>query len=204
MHAPRFVSFEGGEGSGKTTQIKRLAGAFEKEGRRVLLTREPGGSPSAESLRRLLVEGAPEAWDAVSETLLFLAARRNHWQTVIAPALKQGMTVLCDRFSDSTLVYQGLAKGLSLEYVQALSRLTLPVRAVPDITLLLDIAPAEGLSRARARMGRETRFEAMDMAFHMRVREGFLRLAGQEPGRIRIIDAAKSIDEVFTAVKASC
>ncbi len=202
MRGP-FISFEGGEGSGKTTQLNLLAESLRARGRSVIITREPGGTEMAESIRRLLVEGEADRLDAVSETLLFLAARHDHWRNIIAPAISAGQIVLCDRFMDSTLVYQGIGKGLGVEYVRSLSRLALGTLQ-PDITLLFDISPEAGLQRAHARPGRETRFEQMGQAFHAQVREGFLMLAKAEPGRIRIIDAGKTIDMVSEQVMRAC
>lgn len=184
-----FITFEGGEGGGKSTQIRMLAEALQYKGKDVVLTREPGGTEGAERIRALVVEGKEEQWDAVSETLLFLAARRDHVERVIKPALKGEKIVLCDRFSDSTFVYQGIGKKLGIAYVQQLQELAIGALK-PDLTFLLDIAPEEGLKRASARSDNETRFEGMDMAFHTALRDGFLTLARQEPQRIRIVDAA--------------
>jgi dTMP kinase len=194
-----FISFEGGEGSGKTTQIRKLFDAFTAAGRKCIVTREPGGSPSAEAIRKLLLTGSTDKWNAVAETLLFQAARVEHVENVIRPALARGEIVLCDRFVDSTIVYQGIGKGLGVEYIRELHRLTLG-GLMPDVTLLFDIDPKEGLKRAGSRAGNETRFENMDIAFHRSVREGFLMLAKAEPQRFAIIDAGKSMEEVAQAV----
>ncbi len=190
-----FVSLEGGEGSGKTTQLSLLADFLRAEGNEVLTTREPGGTDGAENIRRLVVQGHVDQWDSISETLLFLAARRDHYRRVIFPAISEKKIVLCDRFIDSTLVYQGIAKGLGVEYVRQLHRLSLG-RIEPHITLLFDISPEHGLARARNRAGTETRFEALGLDFHQRIRQGFLSLAAETPERIRVIDASGGVEEV--------
>jgi dTMP kinase len=198
----RFITFEGGEGSGKSTQIQRLYEALVSQDIHCVLTREPGGCASAEAIRALLVEGSGDKWHPVAETLLFQAARVEHCERVIRPALAQGKIVLCDRFVDSTLVYQGIAKGLGVEYVRALHRMSVG-SLMPQLTFLLDIDPEIGLQRAGARKGAETRFENMDAGFHRQVREGFLALAAQEPRRFAVIDASRSQDEVYTAILAA-
>jgi dTMP kinase len=190
-----FITFEGGEGSGKTTQIKRLYDAVVASGKKCIITREPGGSPAAEAIRKLLLTGAGDKWHPVAETLLFQAARVEHAEQVILPALARGEIVLCDRFLDSTIVYQGIGKKLGLEYIRLLHRMTLGTLA-PDLTLLLDIDPVIGLKRAKGRQGHETRFENMDIAFHKNVREGFLALAKAEPERYAIIDATQDAEKV--------
>jgi dTMP kinase len=194
-----FITFEGGEGSGKTTQIKLLYDTFARAGKKCLLTREPGGSPCAEAIRNLLLTGAGDKWHPVSETLMFQAARVEHVERLLKPALARGETVLCDRFLDSTLVYQGLAKGLGLEYISRLHHFTLG-NFGPHLTLILDIAPAVGLKRAKQRAGDETRFEGMDIAFHQKVREGFLAIAKLEPARCMVIDASGSAEDVHKAI----
>ena len=196
----RFITFEGGEGSGKTTQIKLLHDHFVSSGAKCLMTREPGGSPAGEAIRNLLLTGGGDKWNPVAETLLFQAARVEHVERVIKPALARGETVLCDRFLDSTLVYQGIAMGLSLEYVSRLHRMTLGT-FMPDRTIVLDIDPAIGLPRAKSRAGSETRFENMDAAFHAKVREGFLALARAEPQRCTVIDASKHIEDVWKSIR---
>lgn len=200
MAVPRgkFITFEGGEGCGKTTQIKLLSAALTQRGVAHITTREPGGTPLAEKIRPLLVEAqtAGEDWTPLAETLLFLAARVQHWQQKIEPALAAGQWVLCDRFIDSTLVYQGIGKGLGLETLQTLHHNINGDAWKPDVTLLLDIDPAEGLKRAGARNDNETRFEDLDFSFHQKLREGFLQLAKAEPTRIRIINALGSPESV--------
>jgi dTMP kinase len=194
-----FITFEGGEGSGKTTQIKLLQEYFQKQGRKCLLTREPGGNPGAEAIRQLLLTGAGDKWTPVSETLLFLAARTDHVEKIIKPALTKGEIVLCDRFTDSTVVYQGIGKGLGVEYIQKLSQLAIGDFA-PDLTLILDIDSKVGLSRAEKRAGDETRFENMNLEFHQKVREGFVSLSKRAPQRYKIIDANKPVSDVHKAI----
>lgn len=199
-----FITLEGGEGAGKSTQLQRLRDRLEAAGRKVLTTREPGGTPGAEEIRGLLVKGEPGRWDAWSELLLVYAARRDHVERVIRPALAAGTWVLCDRFLDSTLAYQGYARGLGPGAIETLHALTIG-RLRPDLTLILDLDPARGLARAAARRGGEGRFEAQDLAFHERLREGFRAIAAAEPQRCRLIDAsgeeAAVAAEVWTAVE---
>jgi dTMP kinase len=183
-----LITLEGGEGSGKTTQRELLVAAFARAGLPLVTTREPGGSPGAEAIRGLLVRGDVDAWSPETETLLFYAARLDHVQRVIAPALEAGTHVLCDRFADSTLVYQGAGKGLSEAYIENLHHLTLGNLA-PHLTLILDIDPARGLERAAARRGDETRFESMDVDFHHRIRAGFLELTMRHPQRCVAVNA---------------
>lgn len=186
----RFISFEGGEGSGKSTQLQLLRDAFTASGLPFESTREPGGTPGAEQIRNLLVTGDVDAWDAITETLLFYAARADHVARKIKPALAEGRHVICDRFADSTFVYQGVGKGLSVKYVQNLHHMTLG-NFMPHLTVLLDIDPAAGLARAASRRGHENRFEEMDISFHQNIRAGFLALAKREPGRIAVLDATQ-------------
>jgi dTMP kinase len=195
----RFITFEGGEGAGKSTQAKLLKERLEGRGTRAVLTREPGGSAGAEQIRKLLVEGEPERWTAMTETLLFLAARSDHVAKLIAPALADGAWVICDRFIDSTLVYQGVARGLGLERVRALQTAALG-DIVPDLTLILDLAPDAGLARTQNRSGDETRFERFEAEFHARLRAAFREIAAEEPGRCVVIDASRSRDEVASEI----
>jgi len=191
----RFITFEGGEGAGKSTQIKLLAAFLEGEGVDAVLTREPGGTPGAEAIRDLLVTGNPDRWDATVEALLNTAARRDHVERVIRPALARGTWVLCDRFFDSTLVYQGHAGGLS---VADLERLT--VFAIgdlrPDLTVVMDVPVAEGLARAGRRAGDENRFESREKAFHEAVRGGFVDVARNNPDRCIVVDATQTKETV--------
>jgi dTMP kinase len=196
--AGRFVTLEGGEGAGKTTQIRRLAEALRADGQDVLVTREPGGSPGAEEIRGLIVSGEPGRWDPVTEALLLYAARRDHLERTIRPALAAGRWVLCDRFADSTMAYQGYGHGLGRQAVLDLHRASIGDFR-PDLTLILDLPVEVGLRRAAERGGAgraEDRFERMGCAFHQRLREGFLDIARHEPGRCRIVDAARDPDAV--------
>lgn len=194
-----FITFEGGEGAGKSTQIKRFSEYLNIEDEKPITTREPGGTPGAEAIRQLLVTGGADSWDAISETLLFFAARNDHIARRIKPALAEGKTVLCDRFTDSTLVYQGIGKKLGLIYIQELHRLVFG-NFTPDLTFILDIDPQEGLKRAHSRNDSENRFEALDISFHQAIREGFLSLANANPECYRIIDASASPDAVHQAI----
>ncbi len=195
----RFITFEGGEGSGKSTQIKRLESWLLSRGIGVVLTREPGGVEEAEALRNLLLQGAADRWDPISETLLFQAARIQHVRHKILPALERGYWVLCDRFLDSTLVYQGIGKGVSQEWIRDLYLRSMP-DIFPDLTILLDIDVAAGLYRAKARADKEQRFENMQLSFHEKVRQGFLAIAESEPIRLKVIDASGTQDEVTARI----
>lgn len=197
----RFLSFEGIDGSGKSSQARRLAATLRAAGTEVVLTREPGGSPGAEEIRRLVLEGDPARWSPETEALLFTAARRDHLERTIRPALARGAAVICDRFADSTRVYQGITRGDLRGLVDRLHELAITVE--PDLTLLIDIDPAEGLARARARAGSEQRFEDMGLAMQIRMRAAFLDLAAGAPGRFRIIDGKGSEDEVAARVLAA-
>lgn len=193
-----FITLEGGEGCGKSTQSRLLARAFESAGLAVLLTREPGGTPAAESIRPLLVstQHEQEEWHPLAETLLFQAARVQHIEQKLKPALAAGTHVICDRFIDSTRVYQGMAKGLSIAAIDALHAQTTRQPNgqpfLPHLTLILDIPAEVGLARATARGGAETRFEQEKIEFHHRLRDGFLALAGREPERIVVLDAQQA------------
>ncbi len=202
MTRGRFITFEGGEGGGKSTQVKLLASALEAAGHSVVLTREPGGSPGAEEIRKLIVEGAPERWDGLTEALLISAARREHVVRTIEPALAAGRWVVCDRFADSTIAYQGYGRGLDRAMLDALRRYAVGA-LVPDLTLILDLPVAVGLERARARRGAEQRFEAMDEAFHERLRQGFRAIAAAEPTRCRVLDAGGTIADIHRAALAA-
>ena len=200
MTRGRFITLEGGEGAGKSTQAGRLVALLEARGRRVVATREPGGTPGAEEIRALLVTGAPGRWDAWSEALLVHAARRDHVERLIEPALARGDWVVCDRFLDSTVAYQGFARGLGAGAIEALHGLVFG-RLRPDLTLIFDLDPAEGLRRAAARRGGAGRVEAQDLAFHQRLREGFQAIALAEPARCRVIDAGQPLEAVAKAVE---
>lgn len=193
----RFITFEGGEGAGKSTQIARLASCLEKRGLSVIQTREPGGTPAAESIRNILLADRPagEAWDPLAETLLHFAARRQHVTDRIEPALAAGSWVLCDRFFDSTTAYQGYGMGVDPGLVGDIRRLTLG-DFQPDLTLLLDIPVEQGLARAGNRADMDTRYEKMALSFHETLRNGFLAIARNEPGRFHVVDALLSADAV--------
>ncbi|MGB0631849.1 MAG: dTMP kinase [Alphaproteobacteria bacterium] len=199
MEAGKFITFEGGEGAGKSTQISRLADSLKNAGISVIVTREPGGSPGAETIRNLLLDPEND-WDPPTETLLHFAARADHYTTLIAPALKRGDWVLCDRFADSTRAYQGYGLGLDIEAIEMLYELTLG-DFVPDLTLVLDLPVATGMARMHARAGDPDRYEQMDIGFHERLRDGFLEIARKEPGRCAVIDAAADIDIVTARIK---
>lgn len=195
-----FLSFEGIDGSGKSTQARRLAESLRAEGHPVTLTREPGGSPGAEEIRRLVLEGDPDRWSAETEILLFTAARRDHLEKTIRPALARGEIVITDRFADSTRIYQGITRG---DLVATVDRLhDLMIGTEPDLTILVDIDPAVGLARARARAGTELRFEDMGLATQQQMRAGFLALAARHP-RFRLIDGARDADAVAADIRAA-
>ena len=196
-----FISFEGIDGSGKSTQARRLADALRQLGRDVTLTREPGGSPGAEEIRRLVLEGAPDRWSPETELLLFTAARRDHLEKTIRPALERGEVVITDRFADSTRVYQGAVRATQSQLVEELHRLMIGIE--PDLTFVIDIAPEISLRRGQARGGSEDRFEGMGLEFQQRLRDGFHALAERAPGRIRMIDGSGSQDEVAARVLAA-
>jgi dTMP kinase len=198
----RFITFEGGEGAGKSTQLKRLVARLETGGREVVATREPGGSPGAESIRDIVLRGAADRWSPVTETLLMYAARRDHVERVIRPALARGAWVVCDRFADSTRAYQGAAGGTAPALIAALETHILEDTR-PDLTLIFDLPVAVGLERAHARAGAEMRFESKGQAFHERLREGFLAIAKAEPARCAVIDATGSLDAVEARVWAA-
>lgn len=190
----RLITFEGGEGVGKTTQISRLAAVLREAGLDVVTTREPGGTEGAEAIRLLVTEGAADRWSPLTETLLFLAARHDHVERLIEPALADGRFVLCDRFIDSTRVYQGLAGTLGLDLIDRLHGVIFE-NIRPDLTVLLDLPVETGLARRHA-TGEVNRFEKKVTGFHDEVRQGFLELASSEPDRIRVIDAAPEAAEV--------
>ena len=195
----RFITLEGGEGAGKSTQITRLADWLKTRGRDVVTTREPGGAPGAEMIRKLLVEGPVERWDGTTEALLHFAARRDHLRSLVWPALERGDWVVSDRFADSTRAYQGYGHGLDLEALDRLYEVAVDGFR-PDLTLILDLPVETGLARAAKRRGAETRYESLPRDFHERVRQGFLEIAKGEPRRCAVIDAAKDIDVIAAAI----
>lgn len=199
MARGRFITFEGGEGGGKSTQVRALTDRLAGEGVDVVATREPGGSVGAESIRDLLVTGAADRWSPVTETLLMYAARRDHIERVIAPALARGAWVVCDRFADSTRAYQGAGGGTAPGLISALETHVLGEMR-PDLTLILDLPVEEGLRRAHRRAGDETRFESKGAAFHEKLRQGFLAIADAEPDRCVVVDAARPVDAVGEAI----
>ena len=200
----RFITLEGGEGAGKSTQQRRLADWLRLGGVDVTETREPGGSPGAEQIRALLVTGEAGRWDAMTEALLHFAARRDHLMQTVTPALRRGSWVVCDRFADSTMAYQGYGHGLGRETVTALYDLVVG-SLHPDLTLVLDLPVADGLARARKRSGEsaddETRYETMDLAFHERLRQGFHDIVAREPARCVLIDATGDEDRVAAKIQ---
>ncbi|MDE4141953.1 MULTISPECIES: dTMP kinase [Rhodobacterales] len=189
-----FITFEGIDGSGKSTQCRLLAETLQAAGREVVLTREPGGSPGAEEIRRLVLEGDPDKWSAETEILLFTAARRDHLERTIEPALAAGTVVICDRFADSTRMYQGLSRGDLRATVDQLHDLM--IGREPDLTILIDMDPATGLSRAKGRQGTEERFEDFGLSLQEKMRAGFLALAQEFPDRFRVLDGDRALDTV--------
>lgn len=195
----RFITLEGGEGAGKSTQIRLLSETLRGRGLDVVTSREPGGSPGAEAVRRLLVSGDTGRWEPMTEALLHFAARRDHLVRTVWPALERGAWVICDRFADSTMAYQGYGLGLGRAPVERLYSLAIGAFA-PDLTLILDLAPELGVDRARARGDAEDRYERMDISFHRRLRDGFLDIARREPARCAVIDANQTIEGVQASV----
>jgi dTMP kinase len=196
----RFITLEGGEGTGKSTQVRRLASALETQGKRCVVTREPGGSPGAEEIRALLVNGLPSRWDPLTETLLVFAARADHVERTIRPALDAGKFVVCDRFTDSTYAYQGVGRDMPRETIRRIESIVLE-DFKPDLTLMLDLPVETGLARAKSRGAAESRFESFDAAFHERLRQAFLDIAKRSPDRCVLIDAGGSEDEVAGAIR---
>lgn len=201
MAQGRFITLEGIDGSGKSTQARLLAEALTARGAEVVLTREPGGSDGANEIRRLVLEGEPDRWSAETELLLFTAARRDHLERLIAPSLAAGKTVICDRFADSTRMYQGLSRGDLRSTVDALHALM--IGQEPDLTLLLDMDPAKGLSRAKARQGHEERFEDFGLDLQQKMRAGFLALAEEFSARFCIINADQPVAAVAADILAA-
>lgn len=195
----RFISFEGGEGVGKSTQVRLLADRLRASGRDVLSTREPGGTEGAEALRDLIVRGDIARWSPLAETLILNAARADHLERLIRPALARGGWVVCDRFADSTRAYQGAGGGADLALIAALENAVVGADR-PDLTLILDLDPGMGLSRAEERLAAETRFERKGLDFHRRLREGFRAVAARDPGRCVLIDAGPGVESVSAAV----
>ena len=194
----RFITFEGIDGSGKSTQTKLLAARLQDEGYDIILTREPGGSEGAEEIRDLVLQGATDRWSAETEILLFTAARRDHIERTILPALIQGKIVICDRFADSTRMYQGISRGDLRALVDQLHLLMIPYD--PDITILIDINPEIGLKRAKARATAEERFEDFGLDLQQRMRSGFLELAREFETRIAVVEGNRDIVELAETI----
>ena len=192
--AGRFITLEGIDGSGKSTQARLLAERLQAQGFDVVLTREPGGSPGAEEIRALVLEGDPDRWSAETELLLFTAARRDHLERTIRPALEAGKVVICDRFVDSTRMYQGMSRGDLRGKVDALHDLMIGIEA--DLTLLFDMDPEVGHARAKGRGTAEERFEDFGAGLQARMRQGFLNLAAEFPARFRVVNAGRPIEAV--------
>jgi dTMP kinase len=190
----RFITLEGGEGAGKSTQAGRLAATLSAKGRAVVTTREPGGAPGAEAIRQLLVDGAIDRWDPVTEALLHFAARRNHLETFIKPALASGKWVISDRFADSTMAYQGIVQGAGRDVVKRLYEVAVG-DLEPDLTLVLDLPVDIGLARAGARGGAD-RYERMGRAFHERLRDAFVEIVRDNAARCVLVDASGDEDSV--------
>lgn len=195
----KFISFEGGEGAGKSTQVRLLAESLRQAGIRVVQTREPGGAPGAEDIRALLVTGDPDRWDGITETLLHTAARHTHLVETVWPALHKGAWVVTDRFVDSTIAYQGVGHGIGRDVIARFHDLA-NKGFMPDLTLMLDLPVEIGLQRALQRAGVEDRYERMDVQFHHRLRAGFLDIARAEPERCAIIDATGDVETVQAAI----
>lgn len=194
-----FITFEGGEGAGKSTQVGLLATALQDRGIACVRTREPGGSPGAEDIRALLVHGETGRWDPISELLLHFAARHDHVVKVIEPALADGKWVICDRFTDSTMAYQGYGQGMDPAVVEELHR-TAVGDLWPDTTFVLDISVTDGLQRTASRGGEDHRYERMGNEFHVKLREGFLEIARKNPGRCTVIDATQPIEAIHREI----
>lgn len=198
-----FITLEGGEGTGKTTQIKRLAESLRAMGREVITTREPGGTPEAEQIRHLIVHREGGNWTPMAECLLLFAGRQMHAETLIKPAIARGAVVISDRFADSTRAYQGYGHGLDQKTIEQVNTLALGPFG-PDLTFILDIDVREGLGRSGRRLSAENsaedRFEKLDIAFHERMRQGYLEIARREPQRCVVINAAQDMDKIADAL----
>lgn len=199
MTTGKFITFEGGEGGGKSTQSSLLTEAFNNAAIEAVKTREPGGTDGAEAIRELLVKGEVNKWDAVTETLLHLAARREHVSKLISPAMEKGKYVICDRFLDSTMSYQGYGHELGRNFVDKIQKIIIG-NFKPDLTFILDIDPKDGIGRADSRGGKEDRYEKMGKDFHTRVRDGFREVAEDEYDRCILIDADGSIDKIHQQI----
>lgn len=198
-----FITLEGGEGGGKSTQGRLLRERLEGMGRNVVATREPGGTPEAEKIRTLIVDRNGGSWSPAAETLLLFAARAMHVRDLVTPALEAGKIVICDRFTDSTRAYQGYAGGMDITVIEGIKQAAIG-DLEPDLTLILDVPAETGLARAGRRLARtgttEDRFETKDIAFHEALRQGFLDIAAKNPARCHVVDATQSIETVAAAV----
>lgn len=205
MPRERFITFEGGEGAGKSTQVRLLAARLVAAGHRVVVTREPGGAPAAEAIRQLLVTGDTARWTAKAEALLHFAAREEHLTQTIRPALDRGDWIISDRFVDSTMAYQGAAQGLGAEFINQLKQMIVG-GDMPALTFVLDLPVETGLGRAGRRLTEngggagEDRYERMDLEFHETLRQAFLSIAKNEPARCVVIDASRGEEEIAEAV----
>ncbi len=199
MARGKFITFEGGEGTGKSTQCQLLAEYLRLKGHEVIITREPGGTDGAELIRALLVSGDVNRWSGVTEALLLNAARVDHWEKVISPALTTGTWVICDRFADSTIAYQGYGRGLDVAFLKNLHESVLP-NVWPDLTYIFDLDPKIGIARALSRRTSEIRFEKLEIDFHNRMRTGYLDIARDFPERCRLIDANQDIQSVHQQI----
>jgi len=196
MSEGSFITLEGGEGSGKSTQIALLTQKLKAAGKQVVETREPGGSEGAEKIRQLLVTGNPQSWSPVAEALLIYAARDDHLRRVIIPAIDDGKFVVCDRFIDSTTAYQGVGGGVSMEFLKALKTHVVG-KYSPDLTLIFDLDPQTGLGRAKARaQDGEDRFEAKGLTYHQKIRQAFVDIAEKYPQRCVVVDASLGVDDI--------
>lgn len=200
MHRGHFITFEGIDGSGKSTQAKMLADRLTAAGRDVVLTREPGGSPGAEEIRALVLQGDPDRWSAETEILLFTAARRDHMEKTIRPALDAGRIVICDRFADSTRLYQGISRGDLRAVVDQLHDLM--IGREPDLTFVIDMDPAQGLSRALSRRTADERFEGFGEDLQAKMRAGFLELARQYDNRCVVVDGDRPVEAVADQIES--
>lgn len=195
----KFVTFEGGEGTGKSTQSLLLAEYLRQQKKEVVVTREPGGTEGAELIRALLVSGPTARWSPITEVLLLNAARLDHWQKVIEPALTAGQWVICDRFADSTLAYQGYGHGIDINFLKTLHKNLFGTNK-PDITFVFDLDPAIGISRSLQRRTSETRFEQMHLDFHQRMRQGYLAISKEDPVRCHLIDASQTKESIHQQI----
>ena len=196
-----FITFEGGEGTGKSTQANLLKDFLIKKGFDVVLTREPGGTSLAETIRNVLLTGSPDKIGALPEALMYLSARADHWDRVIKPALDAGKVVICDRFHDSSIVYQGICKDVDIELLNAIYA-NITQNIVPDRTYLIDLDPQIGIKRSLNQKDTETRFEKMDIAFHNKVRQAYLDIANQNKQRFLTIDGGYPVQEIHNIIKS--